>query len=154
MSNMLVLAATSAGVFPNYDYNGQNQYGVCLNQLNVSDGQNGSKPEYRQDAYSIYVRPNPKILTFTNCLIQTIALEGSSPKAVGVNYVNANKQRLFARSKSSVYLCAGTFGSPYLLMKSGIGDPAELSKAKIQVKVSLPSVGKNLHDHTIATCAR
>ena len=39
-------------------------------------------------------------------------------------------------------------------MKSGIGDPAELSKANIKVKVSLPSVGKNLHDHTIATCAR
>lgn len=43
-------------------------------------------------------------------------------------------------------VCAGTYGSPAILMRSGIGPEAELRALGIEMKLDLP-VGKNLHDH-------
>src|SRR4029079_184981 len=37
--------------------------------------------------------------------------------------------------------------SPQLLMVSGIGDPAKLAAAGVDVRVELPAVGANLQDH-------
>src|SRR5690606_33385989 len=37
--------------------------------------------------------------------------------------------------------------SPQTLMLSGIGDPEELGRHGIEVKVPLPGVGRNLQDH-------
>jgi choline dehydrogenase len=47
----------------------------------------------------------------------------------------------------SVILSAGTYGSPALLMRSGIGAAAELTQLGIGVVVDLPGVGENLVDH-------
>ncbi|KAH6904198.1 aryl-alcohol oxidase [Coprinopsis sp. MPI-PUGE-AT-0042] len=44
-------------------------------------------------------------------------------------------------------LSAGSFGTPQLLLLSGIGDATELEDAGIQPIVDLPSVGKNLTEH-------
>ena len=41
------------------------------------------------------------------------------------------------------------FNTPQLLMLSGIGDSAELTNLGIPTRVNLPSVGKNLTDHTL-----
>ena len=41
------------------------------------------------------------------------------------------------------------FNTPQLLMLSGIGDSAELTNLGIPPRVNLPSVGKNLTDHTM-----
>jgi choline dehydrogenase len=46
-----------------------------------------------------------------------------------------------------VILSAGSFGSPQLLMLSGIGAPEELQRLGIPVLQALPGVGKNLQDH-------
>ena len=43
-------------------------------------------------------------------------------------------------------LCAGTYGSPAILLRSGIGPEAELHVLGIESKLDL-AVGKNLHDH-------
>jgi choline dehydrogenase len=45
-----------------------------------------------------------------------------------------------------VVVCAGTYGSPAILLRSGIGPPSELGALGIHTKIDLP-VGKNLHDH-------
>ena len=61
------------------------------------------------------------------------------------------------RCKHEVILCAGTFNTPQLLMLSGIGEPAELSKVPagpldieqspgIPVIQTLSGVGRNLQD--------
>jgi choline dehydrogenase len=45
-----------------------------------------------------------------------------------------------------VVVCAGTYGSPAILLRSGIGRASELRALGIETKLNLP-VGKNLHDH-------
>jgi choline dehydrogenase len=46
-----------------------------------------------------------------------------------------------------VIAAAGTYGSPAILARSGIGDPSELRAAGIAPTHELPGVGRNLHDH-------
>ncbi len=50
-----------------------------------------------------------------------------------------------------IIVAAGTYGSPAILMRSGIGDPAELRAAGITPVHDLPGVGRNLHDHPRVT---
>jgi choline dehydrogenase len=44
-------------------------------------------------------------------------------------------------------VASGAYGSPAVLLRSGIGDPDELKHLGIAVTVPLPGVGRNLHDH-------
>jgi choline dehydrogenase len=47
----------------------------------------------------------------------------------------------------SVILSAGTYGSPAILMRSGVGPAAHLREMGIDVVTDLPGVGDNLADH-------
>lgn len=71
------------------------------------------------------------------------------PVAKGVEYLDkdGNKKKAFASKE--VVLCCGTYGSPAMLMRSGIGPKADLEKLGIPVLVDLPGVGKNLQDHQL-----
>jgi choline dehydrogenase len=44
-------------------------------------------------------------------------------------------------------LCAGTYGSPPILMRSGIGSAEHLRSVGIPVRLEIPGVGANLADH-------
>lgn len=46
-----------------------------------------------------------------------------------------------------VAVCAGVYGSPAILLRSGIGDPVDLTRIGIRPVHALPGVGRNLHDH-------
>jgi choline dehydrogenase-like flavoprotein len=46
-----------------------------------------------------------------------------------------------------VALCAGVYGSPAILMRSGVGPANHLQSMAIPVRVDLPGVGSNLADH-------
>jgi choline dehydrogenase-like flavoprotein len=48
-----------------------------------------------------------------------------------------------------VVLSAGSYGTPQLLLLSGIGGATELEDLGIEPTVDLPSVGKNLTDHPL-----
>ena len=50
---------------------------------------------------------------------------------------------------AKVVLAAGSYGTPAILQRSGIGDPAGLRAAGITPVVDLPGVGSNLHDHPL-----
>jgi len=50
---------------------------------------------------------------------------------------------------TTVVLSAGVYGSPAILQRSGVGDPADLSAAGITPTLELPGVGRNLHDHPL-----
>ncbi|GLB40801.1 putative aryl-alcohol oxidase [Lyophyllum shimeji] len=55
--------------------------------------------------------------------------------------------RRTVKARKEIILSAGSIGSPHILLNSGIGDNAELSRVGIKTLVHLPSVGKNLSDH-------
>jgi choline dehydrogenase len=50
-------------------------------------------------------------------------------------------------SAHRIILAAGAFGSPAILLRSGLGPAAELRPLGIDVLVDLPGVGRNLCDH-------
>ncbi len=48
---------------------------------------------------------------------------------------------------NTIALCAGVYGTPAILQRSGLGDPVLLHALHIPVVAALPGVGANLHDH-------
>jgi choline dehydrogenase len=85
-------------------------------------------------------RPNLDIRAET--LVNRVLLECG--RASGV--LTANGDVLPARR---VLLSAGTYGSPAILMRSGIGPPDHLRELGIPVTVALPGVGEHLLDHPL-----
>ena len=66
---------------------------------------------------------------------------------------NAKESSTFPESEQielhcrrEVLLCGGTFNTPQLLLLSGIGPAADLRELKIEPRVDLPGVGRNLQD--------
>jgi choline dehydrogenase-like flavoprotein len=60
--------------------------------------------------------------------------------------VMARKETLF--SEGEIILAAGAYGSPQILMLSGIGSADELARFSIPAVLDLP-VGSNLQDHPL-----
>jgi choline dehydrogenase-like flavoprotein len=50
-----------------------------------------------------------------------------------------------------VVLTAGAYGSPVILMRSGIGDPEALRACGVEPRLKLVGVGANLHDHPMVS---
>lgn len=90
------------------------------------------------------VRQRRNLAITTDCLVRRIIIENGRATAVEVER-NGAVQRIHARRE--VVLCAGTYGSPAILQHSGIGDATALHRLGIDVKLHLPAVGRNLHDH-------
>ena len=62
--------------------------------------------------------------------------------AIGVRLVGGQELRA-----NLVVVAAGTYASPALLLRSGIGPASHLRALEIEVVVDLPGVGTNLADH-------
>ena len=52
-----------------------------------------------------------------------------------------------------VILCAGAYGSPAILLRSGIGPADELSACGVEPLLDLSGVGRHLHDHPLVVLA-
>lgn len=133
-------AAEAAGVARNADYNGQRQEGAGLLQFTIRGGRRDSAAS----AYLALARTRPNLLVLTGACASMILFEGKS--AVGVEFHQGGENRT-AKARGEVLVASGAIGSPHLLLRSGIGDPAELSALGIQPVASLPGVGRNLVDH-------
>lgn len=90
------------------------------------------------------VRQRRNLDITTNCLVRRIIIEDGRATAVEVE---RNGAVLRINARREVLLCAGTYGSPAILQHSGIGDATALHRLGIEVKLHLPAVGRNLHDH-------
>ena len=73
-------------------------------------------------------------------------------RAVGVEYHTAEGRRS-ARARREVVVSGGAYGSPQLLLLSGIGPGQHLQEMGIPVVKDMPSVGANLHDHFNTTAS-
>ncbi|MFI8828846.1 GMC family oxidoreductase [Streptomyces sp. NPDC053431] len=115
---------------------GTDDAGATLTPLNQLRGARWSAA----DGYLRPARDRENLSVFTGETVHRVLLEGG--RATGVQL---SDRRLTAHRE--VILCAGTVGSPQLLMLSGIGDPDELRGAGVEPRVALSGVGRNLHDH-------
>lgn len=122
------------------DYNGARQHGVAPAQVTQKDGERcGAARAYLQPAMQ---RPNLTVLT--GATIDRVAFDG--PRASGLQ-VSTKQGAQTLRARREVILSAGAFGSPAILMRSGLGPAAQLQQHGIDVLRDLPGVGANLQDH-------
>jgi choline dehydrogenase len=130
---------------PAWDYNGRRQEGgVAPYQVTVTaDGQRASTAEAFLDG----LPSTAQLTVLTGTTVARVLLDGH--RAVGVECVSsdASKPARQFRAEREVILCAGAFGSPKLLMLSGIGPADDLRAKGLGPRVDLPGVGQNLQDH-------
>jgi len=125
----------------NDDFNGKNQEGIGFYQTTQKDGKRCSAAK----AYLVPCldRENLTVMTETN--VNKIIIENN--KAIGVECVNNKGEFLIINANKEVLLSSGAFGSPQILLRSGIGPSNEIIKHNIEHVHDLPGVGKNLQDH-------
>ena len=91
------------------------------------------------------IRDHPRFKLYEHTLVEQVGFD-KDMRAVGV-LVSANGTKTKVRASKEVILSAGVFGSPKLLMLSGIGPKSKLEPFGIDVHIDLPGVGENLTDH-------
>jgi choline dehydrogenase len=131
-----VLAAEARGLPRVSDFNGADQHGVGPYPLNVIDGR-------RVNTGMAYltneVRRRPNLTIMGGAEADSVLFEGR--QATGVRLANGEVIKA-----GKVILSAGAFGSPAILMRSGIGPSAHLHEFDIPVLLDAP-VGQRLKEH-------
>ena len=133
---------TGSSVFGfNEDFNGESQEGIGYYQTTQKNGKRCSAAK----AYLVPAleRDNLTVLTDTN--VNKILVNDS--RATGVSCIGEDGEEFTLNATKEVLLSSGAFGSPQVLLRSGIGPEQEITKHGIEHKVELPGVGKNLQDH-------
>ena len=118
------------------DANAPGAVGVAALPVNTLHGERISTAL----AYLPAGRPRPNLTVRCDAEISGLVIERD--RAVGVRLASGGEIRA-----SRVILCAGAYGSPALLMRSGIGPAGHLRELGIPVVADLPGVGANLADH-------
>ena len=145
ITHAFVEAATQQQIRETKDFNGPEQEGAGLYQ--VTQFHSGDKKGERCSAAAAYLfpamqRPNLTVLTKTH--VRRVVMDGK--RATGVEIQQKGKRQI-VEARREVILSGGAFGSPQLLLLSGIGPRDELAQHKIEVVHELPGVGQNLQDH-------
>jgi choline dehydrogenase len=137
----LIEAGERSGYRSNDDFNGASQMGVGRFQLTQRNG-------VRCSTASAYLHPSREranLQVFTDSLVLRLLLRGC--RAFGVSiYRHGQERSLF--SEREIILAAGAYGSPQILLLSGIGSANDLVQFGIPTVVDLP-VGANLQDHPL-----
>lgn len=87
-------------------------------------------------------RARPNLTVRTDVLVDRVAVSGG--RATGV--VLATGEVVAA---GAVVLSAGAYGSPAILLRSGIGPADELRDVGVEVLADVPGVGRGLQDHPL-----
>ncbi|MEM7801794.1 MAG: choline dehydrogenase [Chloroflexota bacterium] len=140
MSTAFVEAAVQAGYLANDDFNDGEQEGFGQYQVTQKNGvRNSTAVGYLKPVLS---RPN--LTAETNAQVVRLVIENK--RCTGVEYIHNGAAKIAYASKE-VILSGGAINSPQLLLLSGIGPAEHLKEVGVQVKIDLPGVGQNLHDH-------
>ena len=143
MTDAFIQGAIQAGFAHRDDYNGPQQDGVAVSQVNQIRGLRHSAA----DAFLAPARRRPNLTVRTHSMASRIVLEGT--RAVGVEVRRGGGTEIVT-ARREVIVSAGALASPKLLMLSGIGPRAALGAHGIPAIVDLPGVGQNLQEHPAA----
>ena len=94
-------------------------------------------------AYLDPVRDRPNLTICGDAPVDRLVVRNG--RVVGAIVAGADGPQTIEAGR--VVVAAGTYGSPAILLRSGIGDPDELRAVGIEPLHALPGVGRNLHDH-------
>lgn len=130
--------AQAAGTKQVDDYNGAEQEGVGVFQQSAFGGLRYSSSVAYLDDHRL-----PNLHVETGGTVTRVVIENN--RATGVQVQTKSGPQTITATRE-VVLSAGVFGSPQLLMLSGVGPAAQLHEHGIDVAADLP-VGENLHDH-------
>jgi choline dehydrogenase-like flavoprotein len=146
ISHAFVEAASQAQIKQNDDFNGLHQEGAGLFQ--VTQFFDGDKKGERCSAAAAYLHPvmkaRPNLTVITGAHLSRVVMDGM--RATGVEYLKGGGKTTVTAGRE-VILCGGAFGSPQMLMLSGIGPAQDLRNHGIDVVHDLQGVGQNLQDH-------
>jgi choline dehydrogenase len=132
-------AAVGRGFAAVADHNDSHVAGVGALPFNIVDG-------VRQSAALTHLAPARRRGNLTirpDTLVDRVLFEGR--RAVGVALAGSGE----TLEGDAVILAAGSYGSPALLMRSGVGPADHLRSLGIVVLVDLPGVGASLADHPL-----
>ncbi|MBL4930131.1 GMC family oxidoreductase [Fuscibacter oryzae] len=145
VSRAFVQAGQQAGHPLGDDFNTGDNYGVGLYQ--VTQFHEPARRGERCSAAAAYLHPvmgraNLRVITGA----QATGVRFAGRRATGLSYRQGGQDR-HVNARREVIVSAGTFGSPQLLMLSGIGPAHHLHQMGITLRHDLPQVGANLQDH-------
>jgi choline dehydrogenase len=93
-------------------------------------------------AYVDPVRDREDMTVFGDALVDRLLIHDGRVEGV-IIHSNGSEQTVRA---ARVVLSAGAYGSPAVLLRSGIGPADELAAVGVTTEHDLPGVGRNLHD--------
>lgn len=129
-------AFAALGFPPVHDHNLPAAVGFGPMPMSTRDG-------HRVTTSDAYLAPDGRpanLVVRTDALVAQVTVEGG--RATGVRLADGTQIRA-----TWVVLAAGTYGSPPILMRSGIGPAGHLRDVGVEVLHDLPGVGANLADH-------
>lgn len=113
--------------------------GIAVGPLNVAEGVRWNSAF----AYLDPVRDSARLEIVGDALVDRVVIEGD--RAVGVEAVVAGRRTLVRAGR--VVLCGGAYGSPLVLLRSGVGPAVEVRRLGIAPMCDVGGVGRNLQDH-------
>ena len=139
LGDALLQATIQAGIPRNDDFNGAKQEGAGFFQTTTSNSRRWSTAV----AYLKPARQRPNFVVQTRAHATRLLIENN--RAVGVEF-HTPSGRKTAHARREIVVSGGVYGSPQLLLLSGLGPAAHLQAMGIAVLRDMP-VGDNLHDH-------
>lgn len=117
--------------------------GIGASPVNIDDGRRWNTAL----AYLDPVRDRPNLRVIGDCMVDRVILNNG--RAVGVEaIIDEQRQQILA---DRVVLAGGAYGSPAIMLRSGIGPTDELEALGIAVAHPLAGVGRALVDHPAVT---
>ncbi|HEY0183817.1 MAG TPA: GMC family oxidoreductase N-terminal domain-containing protein [Rhodopila sp.] len=144
LSQAALRACVEAGIPANPDFNGARQEGCGFYQTTTNNRRRWSA------AKAYLANPPPNLTIRTGAHATRVIIRNG--RATGVEYhTQAGRQTSHARCE--VIVSGGAYGSPQLLLLSGVGPAQHLQDMGIEVVRDMPAVGSNLHDHFNTTAS-
>ncbi len=140
-------SAIAAGHADNPDYDGESLEGYAAGDVAIdARGRRSSTAT----AYLRPVRHRANLTVITQAQVQRVVVEAGmdGTRATGVELLRRGRSTAqLISARREVILCGGAYGSPQMLMLSGIGPAADLNELGIRVHADMPGVGANLIEH-------
>lgn len=104
---------------------------------------------YALNAFGYQMADRPNVQLIHDAMVQRINFLHKTAR--GVTYINTLNNQTHTVNAKEVIVSAGAINSPRLLMLSGVGPKATLSRLSIPVVLDVPNIGSNLYDHHYST---